>query len=79
MANISGGIGSNDTGTDLGPRITVMNTKGEVLARIGRESYGTRNPADSTPPTALAVDSKGDIYVAEVSWSDYGSVMDPPA
>jgi hypothetical protein len=26
----------------------------------------------------IAVDSKGDIYVAEVSWADYGSKMDPP-
>jgi hypothetical protein len=24
------------------------------------------------------VDSKGDIYVAEVSWTDYGRHMDPP-
>ena len=71
------GIGSNDIGTDLGPRITVMNTKGEVLARIGRESYGSQT-GRFYAPHGISVDSKGDIYVAEVSWSDYGSVMDPP-
>ena len=71
------GIGSNDIGTDLGPRITVMNTRGEVLARIGRESYGSQT-GRFYAPHGIAVDSKGDIYVAEVSWSDYGSVMDPP-
>ena len=32
------GIGSNDIGTDLGPRVTVMDTNGNVLARIGRDS-----------------------------------------
>ena len=26
-------------------------------------------------PHGIAVDSKGNIYVAEVSWSDYGSQM----
>ena len=29
------GIATNDIGTDLGPRVTVMNTKGKVLARVG--------------------------------------------
>ena len=30
-------------GTDLGLRVTVMNTRGKVLARIGRESYGEQS------------------------------------
>ncbi|KAA1274133.1 MAG: peptidylglycine alpha-amidating monooxygenase, partial [SAR202 cluster bacterium] len=29
-------------------------------------------------PHGIALDSKGDIYVAEVSWSDYGRHMTPP-
>ena len=48
------GIGSNDIGTDLGPRVTIMNTKGEVLRRaewalllasrhVGRRSYGAQS------------------------------------
>ncbi len=71
------GIATNDIGTDLGPRVTVMNTSGKVLARVGRESYGAQTGRFYSPH-GIAVDSKGDIYVAEVSWSDYGSVMDPP-
>lgn len=71
------GISTNDVGTDLGPRITVMNTRGEVLARIGRESYGAQ-AGRFYSPHGISVDSKGNIYVAEVSWSDYGSLMDPP-
>ncbi len=71
------GIGSNDIGTDLGPRVTVMDTDGNVLARIGRDSYGDQIGRFYSPH-GIALDSKGDIYVAEVSWSDYGRHMDPP-
>ncbi|MQF70144.1 hypothetical protein FIM12_07435 [SAR202 cluster bacterium AD-804-J14_MRT_500m] len=70
------GIATNDIGTDLGPRVTVMNTSGTVLARVGRDSYGAQ-PGRFYSPHGIAVDSKGDIYVAEVSWSDYGSHMNP--
>ena len=71
------GIGSNDIGTDLGPRVTVMDTDGNVLARIGRDSYGDQIGRFYSPH-GIALDSKGDIYVAEVSWSDYGRHIDPP-
>ena len=53
-----------------------MNKKGEVLARVGRESYGDQSGRFYSPH-GIAVDSRGDIYVAEVSWSDYGSKMEP--
>tara|TARA_B100000749_G_scaffold279689_1_gene273289 strand:+ start:684 stop:1718 length:1035 start_codon:yes stop_codon:yes gene_type:complete len=71
------GIGTNDMGTDLGPRISVINLEGKVLARIGRQSYGEQSGRFFSPH-GIAVDSRGDIYVAEVSWSDYGSKMEPP-
>ncbi len=71
------GIGSNDIGTNLGPCVTVMDTNGNVLARVGRESYGDQ-VGRFYSPHGIALDSKGDIYVAEVSWSDYGRHMNPP-
>jgi DNA-binding beta-propeller fold protein YncE len=71
------GIGSNSMGTNLGPRVSVMDRKGNVLARVGTNSYGDE-PGRFYSPHGIAVDSKGDIYVAEVSWSDYGSRLDPP-
>ena len=71
------GIGSNDMGTDLGPRVGIYDLKGDVVARVGRESYGEQGGRFFSPH-GIAVDSKGDIYVAEVSWSDYGSKMEPP-
>jgi DNA-binding beta-propeller fold protein YncE len=71
------GIGSNTMGTNLGPRISVMDRQGNLLARVGTDPFGDE-PGRFYSPHGIAVDSKGDIYVAEVSWSDYGSQMDPP-
>ncbi len=71
------GLGSNDIGNDLGPRVSIFDTKGKLLARVGRESYGDE-PGRFYSPHGITADSHGDIYVAEVSWSDYGSLMDPP-
>jgi DNA-binding beta-propeller fold protein YncE len=65
------GIGTNNLGTQLGPRVTIMNTKGEILARVGTEAYGSQSGRFFSPH-GISVDSKGDIYLAEVSHSDYG-------
>ena len=71
------GLGSNKLGTNLGPRVTIMDLKGNILSQLSDQSYGDE-PGRFYSPHGIAVDSKGDIYVAEVSWSDYGSQMDPP-
>ena len=71
------GIASNSIGTDLGPRISVFTRGGKLLSRLGHESYGDE-PGRFYSPHGISVDSKGDIYMADVAWSDYGSKMDPP-
>ena len=45
------GIATNDIGTDLGPRVTVMNTKGKVLTGSGARATATSR-AGSIRPTA---------------------------
>ncbi|MFL2784041.1 MAG: peptidyl-alpha-hydroxyglycine alpha-amidating lyase family protein [Dehalococcoidia bacterium] len=70
------GIASNDMGTDLGPRVGIYDLSSNLVARVGRQSYGEQSGRFFSPH-GIAVDSKGDIYVAEVSWSDYGSKMEP--
>ena len=72
-----GGIGSNDIGTDLGPRVTIFDTSGNVQALVSRQPYGDE-PGRFYAPHGMAVDSHGDIYVGEVSWTEFGMKMDPP-
>jgi DNA-binding beta-propeller fold protein YncE len=66
------GISSNDIATNIGPRVTVLDTSGKRLARVGTEPYGAQ-VGRFYSPHGIAVDSHGNLYVAEVSHSDYGS------
>ena len=54
--------------TNLGPRVTVMTNQGDVLARVGDIRAG-RGPHQFLSPHGLAVDSHGDLYVGEVSYT----------
>ena len=65
-----GGVG-NWTGKRLGPRVTVLDTGGNILARVGDQPVGPE-PGRFYAPHGIAADSKGDLYVAEVSVSAYG-------
>ena len=67
----------NANGTRLGPRVTVFDTSGNVLARLS-DQPASDEAGRFYAPHGLAVDSRGDIYVAEVSWAEYGVYMDPP-
>lgn len=48
-----------------------MSTDGKVLARVGTEAYGSQ-VGRFFSPHGVAVDSKGNVYVAEVANTDYG-------
>jgi hypothetical protein len=52
---------------NLGPRVTIVNAeKGEVVAYVGTRPLG-EEPGQFIAPHGIALDSHGDIYVAEVS------------
>jgi DNA-binding beta-propeller fold protein YncE len=51
---------------NLGPRLSVVSAKGEMLAHLGTQPIG-EGPGQFIAPHGIAVDSRGDIYVAEVS------------
>jgi len=72
-----GGTEAYATARRLGPRLSILDGNGRMLARLGDESYGEA-PGRFWAPHAIALDSRGDIYVAEVSFAEFGSKMDPP-
>ena len=58
---------------NLGPRISVMSGRGRILARLG--TLGRGQGLDRfIAPHGLAVDSHGDIYVGEVSYTSWPRV-----
>jgi hypothetical protein len=62
---------------NLGGCVSIHDLAGRPLARLG-DAHPGENPGQFTAPHGLAVDSRGDIYVGEVSWSAYGRRLDPP-
>ena len=62
---------------NLGTCVTIHNLSGRRLARLG-DAYAGEAPGQFTAPHGIGVDSHGDIYVGEVSWSGYGRRLNPP-
>jgi hypothetical protein len=56
---------------NCGPRVSIYTGKGELLARLGHAHAGLE-PGQFISPHGLAVDSRGDIYVGEVSFTNWG-------
>jgi DNA-binding beta-propeller fold protein YncE len=71
------GMGVNASYPNLGACVSIHDLSGRRLVRLGDVVVG-EGPGQFTAPHGLAVDSNGDIYVAEVSWTHYGSKLDPP-
>lgn len=51
---------------NLGPRLTVLDARGRILARLSAGPAGI-GPGRFIAPHGIAVDSRGDIYLGEVS------------
>ena len=62
---------------NLGARVTILSAKGDLIGRIGGRFAG-ENPGEFVAPHGCAVDSRGDLYVAEVAWTAQGSKETPP-
>ncbi len=62
---------------NLGARVSILTIKGDLVGRIGGPFAGER-PGEFVAPHSCAVDSHGDLYVAEVAWTAQGSKETPP-
>ena len=71
------GIPGVDTAPGLGHRVSIVSREGKLLARIGDPIEGEK-PGQFIAPHGVGVDSKGDVYVGEVSFTIRGSKMTPP-
>jgi DNA-binding beta-propeller fold protein YncE len=55
---------------NLGPRVSIVDHKGNLLSRFGDRLAGTEATA-FLGPHGMTVDSRGDLYVGEVSWTQW--------
>lgn len=55
---------------NLGARITIVDNEGKRIGRIGAPTVGL-GPTQFLAPHGICVDSHGDIYVGEVSWTTW--------
>ena len=55
---------------NLGARISILDRTGKRVGRIGGAHAG-RGPSEFIGPHGLTIDSHGDLYVGEVSWTQW--------
>ena len=61
----------------VGHRLNAYDRSGERLARVGDSMIGD-GPTQFIAPHGFGVDSQGNLYVGEVSYTVYGRRLDPP-
>lgn len=77
IGEIGPGMDVNKDWSNIGPRVSVYGMDGQRLARIGDVKQGLK-PGQFIAPHGIALDSRGDMYVGEVSWTAYGRLLEPP-
>jgi DNA-binding beta-propeller fold protein YncE len=66
-----------EDGPGFGHRVSIYDLQGNRLALYGDPIWGD-GPGQFIAPHGIAVDSRGDIYVAEASYTMKGSRLNPP-
>ena len=61
----------NRSHPNIGPRLSFVDAKGALIARLGGENGPGLEPGKFIAPHGLAIDSHGDIYVGEVSYTEF--------
>jgi DNA-binding beta-propeller fold protein YncE len=77
VGELGPGLGVNKDAPNLGNRLDVYDKTGKRLARLG-DIFPGEKPGQFIAPHGLAIDSRGDIYVGEVSWTIMGQHLKPP-
>jgi hypothetical protein len=77
IGELGPGLAINANIPNIGPRVSIYTMQGILLGRLG-DLHGGEAPHQFLAPHGIAVDSLGDIYVGEVSWTGFGQHMQPP-
>ena len=72
IGELGPGMPVNSKHTNIGPRLAIVDKKGGLIARLGGEHGPGQETGKFLSPHGLAVDSKGAIYVGEVSYTNWG-------
>jgi DNA-binding beta-propeller fold protein YncE len=70
IGELGPGMPVNQNMPNLGPRLSIVDHTGKRIGRIGALRSGL-GPGEFTAPHGIAVDSHGDIYVGEVTWTNW--------
>ncbi|MGE0713922.1 MAG: peptidyl-alpha-hydroxyglycine alpha-amidating lyase family protein [Alphaproteobacteria bacterium] len=73
IGELGPGMPVNRAVPNLGPRISLVTTKGELVARLGGKDGPGLEVGRFQAPHGIAVDSRGDIYVGEVAYTNWPS------
>src|SRR5499425_482628 len=76
VGELGPGMSVNKESPNLGNRVDIYDKKGKRLARLG-DIFAGEKPGQFIAPHGLALDSRGDIYVGEVSWTIMGQRLQP--
>jgi DNA-binding beta-propeller fold protein YncE len=74
IGELGPGMNVNINVPNLGPRLTIVDKKGNRIARLGGEQGGGQEVGKFLAPHGVTMDSRGDIYVGEVSYTNFRNV-----
>jgi len=60
---------------NLGPRISILDREGRLVSRVDERSGLSKG--QFLAPHGLALDTHGDLYVGEVSWTVWRNYLHP--
>jgi DNA-binding beta-propeller fold protein YncE len=73
IGELGPGLPVNLNVPNLGPRLTLVDSTGKRIARLGGENGPGLETGKFLAPHGLAIDSRGDIYVGEVGVTNWSS------
>jgi NHL repeat len=71
IGELGPGMPVNLKAPNLGPRLSIVDQHGKLIARLGGEAGPGLEAGKFLAPHGLALDSRGDIYVGEVAYTNW--------